>query len=60
MATTQLTEEQGRLSVRSIVLITPVSELDCHIRAVMSVYDPAPSRLGRFEPVAPLAATHGC
>jgi nitrite reductase/ring-hydroxylating ferredoxin subunit len=45
VATTQLTEEQGNLSVRSIVLITPVSEVDCHIRAVMSVRDPSPGRL---------------
>jgi nitrite reductase/ring-hydroxylating ferredoxin subunit len=46
VATTQLTEAQGRLSVRSIILITPVTEVDCHIRAVMSVFDPAPGRLG--------------
>jgi phenylpropionate dioxygenase-like ring-hydroxylating dioxygenase large terminal subunit len=45
VATTELTEEQGGLRVRSVVLITPVSERDCHIRAVMSVKDPAPGRL---------------
>ena len=45
VATTQLTEAQGSLSVRSLILITPVSEVDCHIRAVMSVFDPAPGRL---------------
>jgi len=45
IATTQLTEEQGGLSVRSLILITPVTEKDCHIRAVMSVYDPAPSKV---------------
>lgn len=45
VATTQLTEEQGSLTVRSVVLITPVSEVDCHIRAVMSVRDPSPGRL---------------
>jgi nitrite reductase/ring-hydroxylating ferredoxin subunit len=43
VATTQLTEEQGNLSVRSIILITPTSATDCHIRAVMSVRDPAPA-----------------
>jgi phenylpropionate dioxygenase-like ring-hydroxylating dioxygenase large terminal subunit len=42
VATTQLTEEQGSISVRSIILITPVNQADCHIRAVMSVKDPAP------------------
>lgn len=46
IATTQLTEAQGALSVRSIILITPVSAADCHIRAVMSVLDPAPGRVG--------------
>lgn len=46
VATTQLTEEQGSLSVRSVILITPVTATDCHIRAVMSVRDPRPSRLG--------------
>ena len=46
VATTQLTEAQGGLSVRSIILITPVNAADCHIRAVMSVFDPAPGRLG--------------
>jgi nitrite reductase/ring-hydroxylating ferredoxin subunit len=41
VASTQLTEAQGSLKVRSIILITPVTETDCHIRAVMSVFDPA-------------------
>ena len=45
IATTQLTEAQGSLSIRSIILITPVNAVDCHIRAVMSVFDPAPGRL---------------
>jgi nitrite reductase/ring-hydroxylating ferredoxin subunit len=45
VATTQLTAEQGNLRVRSVILITPVSEADCHIRAVMSVHDPSPNRL---------------
>lgn len=47
IATTKLTEEQGGLSVRSLILITPVTAKDCHIRAVMSVYDPAPGRVGK-------------
>src|SRR4029079_975246 len=47
VATTTLTEAQGSLSVRSIVLVTPVSESDCHIRAVMSVKDPSPGRVSR-------------
>jgi phenylpropionate dioxygenase-like ring-hydroxylating dioxygenase large terminal subunit len=46
VATTELTEAQGRLQIRSVVLITPVTETDCHIRAVMSVFDPAPGRIG--------------
>ncbi len=46
MATTLLTAAQGSLSIRSLILITPVSAADCHIRAVMSVFDPAPGRLG--------------
>lgn len=45
VATTHLTEEQGGLKVRSVVLITPVSETDCRIRAVMSVLDPSASSL---------------
>ncbi|MFT3776187.1 MAG: Rieske 2Fe-2S domain-containing protein [Minicystis sp.] len=45
VATTHLTEEQGALNVRSIILVTPVSATDCHIRAVMSVKDPKPGRL---------------
>lgn len=45
VATTQLTEAQGSLSVRSLILITPVNQADCHIRAVMSVKDPAPGRI---------------
>ncbi|HEY8090143.1 MAG TPA: Rieske 2Fe-2S domain-containing protein [Polyangiaceae bacterium] len=45
VATTQLTEAQGSLQVRSLILITPVSAVDCHIRAVMSVLDPAPGRV---------------
>ncbi|APR81348.1 Hypothetical protein A7982_06695 [Minicystis rosea] len=45
VATTHLTEEQGALNVRSVILITPVSATDCHIRAVMSVQDPKPGRL---------------
>ena len=45
VATTQLTEAQGSLSVRSLILITPVNAADCHIRAVMSVRDPAPGRV---------------
>lgn len=45
VATTQLTEAQGSMSVRSLILITPVTEVDCHIRAVMSVFDPARSGL---------------
>jgi nitrite reductase/ring-hydroxylating ferredoxin subunit len=45
MAITHLTEAQGSLTIRSIILITPVNAMDCHIRAVMSVFDPAPSRL---------------
>lgn len=46
VATTYLTPEQGSLTVRSVVLITPVSETDCHIRAVMSVKDPRPGVVG--------------
>jgi phenylpropionate dioxygenase-like ring-hydroxylating dioxygenase large terminal subunit len=46
VATTQLTEAQGGLTVRSIIAITPVNEKDCHIRAIMSVRDPRPGRLG--------------
>ncbi len=46
VASTQLTEEQGGLRVRSVILITPVTATDCHIRAVMSVFDPAPGRAG--------------
>jgi phenylpropionate dioxygenase-like ring-hydroxylating dioxygenase large terminal subunit len=46
VATIQLTEEQGALRVRSVVLITPVTATDCHIRAVMSVLDPSPGRVG--------------
>jgi phenylpropionate dioxygenase-like ring-hydroxylating dioxygenase large terminal subunit len=42
VATTQLTEAQGSLQVRSLILITPVTQADCHIRAVMSVLDPSP------------------
>jgi nitrite reductase/ring-hydroxylating ferredoxin subunit len=45
VATTELTEAQGRLKVRSLILITPVNETDCHIRAVMSVFDPRPGRV---------------
>jgi phenylpropionate dioxygenase-like ring-hydroxylating dioxygenase large terminal subunit len=40
VATIQLTEEQGSLQVRSVVMITPVSERDCHIRAAIAVKDP--------------------
>jgi phenylpropionate dioxygenase-like ring-hydroxylating dioxygenase large terminal subunit len=49
VATTQLGEAQGRLRVRSVILITPVNEADCHIRAVMSVFDPASGRGGRVR-----------
>ncbi len=54
VATTELTEAQGNLRVRSIILITPVNEADCHIRAVMSVFDPKPGRVtGAIRRLAP-------
>ncbi len=41
VATTELTPEQGSMRVRSVIMITPTSDRDCHIRAAMSVLDPA-------------------